>query len=328
MGEQVCPGGGARPRSMTGRCRIGSDPPRVREIWFAIGGMGLRGSIRISLSIATGLAGLTCALLAGSAGSAPLSPVYHPYAVKGQTIELEIPAPSYATKMSFNMQKLDETLTDLEAPFRFSIPTAGFRPANYRWGSRAYGPGCCESQGTGGAIQIYPLPRIRGPKVSALVVAGTTRLAGLVVSRVARNRTVRAWSFPKTGNGLRKLPLQLRQKRKTKHIYRVAGGATVNVGRRTEIAVEVAPTKKVFRHGVEVRGRLARILLTRNPSSGVTRAHRNPVVPCTTASVRKESFPGSQSCTLAPASSTVSILCEKLEPCRPGAPTAAGRRQD
>lgn len=169
--------------------------------------------MRLGLSMAVVLFTLICALLASDAGSAPvqrLRGVYHPSAVKGQTIELEIPAPPNAPRMTFKMQR-KEQMVDPEPPFRFSIPTSDLRPANYKWHSSAAGIGCCDSQGGGGAIQIYPLPRVRAPKVSALVVAGTAHLVGLVVSRVAPNRVVRAWSFPRdTETGLRSLPLQLR----------------------------------------------------------------------------------------------------------------------
>jgi hypothetical protein len=308
--------------------RVRFDPSRVRIIWLAIRAMEPNASMRLSLSIAVGLTTLVCALLASDAGSAPLGPgaTYHPSAVKGQTIELEISAPPNAPRMTLKMQQ-KEAMVDLEPPFRFSISTADLRPAaKYKWHSSASGTGCCDSQGGGGAIQIYPLPRVRAPKVSALVVAGTARVVGLVVSRVARGRAVRAWSFPRhTENGLLELPLQLRQRRGAKRVYRFAGGLTVNVGRRTEIDVEVAPARRTLRHGVEVRGRLARLWLTRDRRSGATRAHRSVVIACTTAKVRKESFPGRQSCTTASPNPPVSIFCAKSVPCVPGAAFSARR---
>jgi hypothetical protein len=251
---------------------------------------------------------------------------YHPSAVKGQTIELEISAPPAAPEMTFQLQHGTEML-DSEPPFRFTISTGNLKPAQYKWHSEAAGTGCCDFQANGGTITIYSLPRVRAPRVSALVIAGTAHVVGLVVSRVAPGRAVRAWSFPRdTRTGLRRLPLRLRHKNGGKRVYRFAHGFTVDVGRRTEIAVEVAPPKRVFRHGVEVRGRLARLRLTRNRRNGAVRAHRSVVIACTTAAVRKESFPGRLSCTTAPADPPVAILCVKSQPCSPGTPAGEERR--
>lgn len=277
------------------------------------------------------LTAVICALPSSEAGGAPSGEIerggYHPSAVKGQTIELEVVAPPNATKMSFKMQQ-KEQMIDTEPPFRFSITTDDLRPAHYGWHSSATGTGCCDGQSTGGSIQIYPLPRLRAPKISALVLAGTAKVVGLVVSRVAPGKIVRAWSFPRTSStGLIALPLQLRQKHSAKRVYRFGSGVSVNAGRRTEIAVEVAPTKPTVRHGVELRGRLARVWLTRNHHTGVTRAHRSRTVACTTEKVRKESFPGSLSCAIAPPEPTVAIVCIKSLPCSPGTAVQA-RAQD
>jgi hypothetical protein len=271
----------------------------------------------------------TTAAAGGSLSAAPGKSPFHPSAVKGQTIEIEISAPPTAAKMAFKMQQREEMIDD-EPPFRFSISTDDLRPAKkYLWKSNAFGQGCCDAQSNGGAIQIYPLPRVRAPKVSALVVAGTARVVGLVVSGVGVNRAVRAWSFPRrTETGLLRLPLRLRQKHGGKRVYRFPGRFSVDVGRRTEIDVEVAPATRTLRHAVEIRGRLARLWLTRDRRSGAVRAHRSVVIACTTARVRKEGFPGRQSCTTAPAEPAVSIVCIKLLACSPGSPSTAERRRD
>lgn len=275
--------------------------------------------------VATACASLALTFSAASGNSTPKHR-FHPSAVKGQAVEIEISAPPDAPKMTFKLQH-SEQMVDTEPPFRFAVSTKDLRPAKrYTWHSDASGVGCCDGQSNGGAIQIYPLPRIRAPKVSALVVAGTAHVVGLVVSRVGPNRVVRAWSFPRnTETGLRSLPLRLRQKHSAKRVYRFANGISVDVGRRTEVDVEVAPRKRVFRHGIELRGRLVRLWLTRNHRSGAVRAHRSGTIACTTAEVRKESFPGRLSCTFAPPKPAVSILCIKTLACSPGTPAEAAR---
>lgn len=263
---------------------------------------------------------------AGETSVGAVRGAYHPSAVRGQTIELEISAPATASRMTLRMQHMED-MTDPEPPFRFSIPTKGLKPAPYKWKSEAAATGCCDFQTNGGSIQIYSLPQVRAPRVSALVVAGTARVVGLVVSRVAPGRVVRAWSFPRDSKtGVRSLPLSLRHKNAAKRVYRFAQGSTVNVGSRTEIAVEVAPARRTLRHGVEVRGRLAHIWLTRNRRSGAVHSHRSTAIACTTAAVRKDSFPGRLSCTTASPNPPVAILCVKSEPCAPGTSAASGRR--
>lgn len=256
--------------------------------------------------------------------------IYHPSAVKGQTIELEILAPAQARKMDFYMGS-QESLTDTEPPFRFVIPTADLDTKKYRWTSSATGTGCCDGQNNGGSIQIYPLPKVRTFKASALVVAGTARVTGLVLSRVVRSRVVRAWGISRAGagSGYFSLPLKLRRKQGHKRIYRFPQGFSLNVGKKTEIDIEVAPSRRVMRHGVEVRGRLLRLLLTRNRRTGATHAHRSPANICTTAAARKAensdslAFPAWQSCTKAPSAPVVPIICAKLEACERGiAPVA------
>jgi hypothetical protein len=287
---------------------------------------------RLRLPLAIGIASLTWGLLAGDAGSTPrelLVATFHPSAVKGQTIELEILAPPAMTEMAFKMQGKKQ-MADTDPPFRFSIPTSDLRPAHYKWHSYASAATCCEASSAGGAIQIYPLPRVRAPKVSALVVAGTAHLVGLVVSRVAQDRVVRAWSFPRfSAEGeVLSLPLQLRYRHRAKRVYRFARGIAVDVGKRTEIDVEVAPTKRTVHHGVEVRGRLARIWLTRNRRNGKTRAHRSGVSACTTVKIRKETLPGRQSCTTASPKPAVSIVCGESVPCMQGVAEQTSARQD
>ncbi len=289
--------------------------------------MGSQRGTRLGMAIAV----VTAAVLLQIVGvdrtaAGAVRGAFHPSAVRGQTIELEISAPPTAARMTLHLQKM-EKMIDLEPPFRFSIPTGDLKPGPYKWKSEAAMAGCCGFQMNGGGIQIYRLPQVRAPRVSALVVAGTAQVVGLVVSRVAPGRVVRAWSFPRDSNtGVRSLPLRLRQKNTAKRVYRFPRGLAVNVGRRTEIAVEVAPARKTLRHGVEVRGRLAHIWLTRNRRTGVVHSHRSGAAACTTAAVRKDSFPGSLSCTTAAPNPPVAILCVKSQPCSPGTPATAERR--
>jgi hypothetical protein len=285
--------------------------------------MTLHAATRLGVWVVAGL-GILCTMpVSGEAGGIPPgqnTPPYHPSAVKGQTIALSISAPPEFRRMSFKMQGLPAML-DTEAPFGFTILTHKLQPAHYIWHSSAYEQNCCNFQGNGGSIQIYPLPKVRSPKLSALVVAGTAKVVGLVVSREAKNRVVRAWSFsrPKTEDSIFRIPLRLQRRHRLKRIYRFAHGFTVNAGAKTEIDVEVAPAKRTLRHGVEVRGRLARLVLKRDRRTGETRAHRIEKTPCTTISARKgfgpKPLPTPQSCKLAPAEPAVKISCVKLAGC-------------
>ncbi len=258
--------------------------------------------------------------------------VYHPSAVKGQTVELEMLAPPNIQSMGFYLRG-QEQIIDHEPPFRFMVPTADLDTRKYRWGTGGKGMTCCDGQNNGGSLQIYPLPKVRAFKVSALIVAGTARVAGLVIAKVARNRVVRAWSYSASQreNGYFSLPLKLRRAKGLQRIYRLPAGFSLNVGKRTEIVVEVAPRRLVRRHGVEVRGRLARLWLTRDRRSGATHAHRSSANICTTAIARKADrsralpFPGAQSCAVMPSSSVVTITCAKLEACAEGAAPLAAR---
>jgi len=244
---------------------------------------------------------------------------YHPSAVKGQTIVLVIPAPEEFPEMTLKMQARPSMLSF--QPFLFTLFTYDLRPARYKWHSLAHQRQCCKSQSNGGSIRIYPLPKVRAPKVSALVLAGTAHVVGLVVSKVARNRVVRAWSVsePKSEGEVFSIPLKLKRRHRSKRIYRFAHGFTVKARKKTQVYVEVAPAKRTLRHGVEVRGRLARIVLRRNRRTGETRAHRVAKTPCTTIRVRKREgstmAPGFQSCALAPPEPAVRIVCVKLSPC-------------
>lgn len=291
--------------------------------------MKLGAVARLGIGGATCLAIVGYALTMNEATDASLrqnaSP-YHPSAVKGQTILLEIPAPEEFTEMTLQIPPGPPTPA-LAKPFSFPLYTYELKPGHYKWHSVAYQKQCCNTQSNSGSIQIYPLPKVRAPKVSALVLAGTPHVVGLVVSKVARDRVVRAWSIagPRSEGEILSVPLQLKRRHGSKRIYRFAHGFTAKAGRKTDVLVEVAPAKRTLRHGVEVRGRLARIVLIRDRRTGETRAHRVGRTPCTTISGRRKDisripFPGFQSCTLAPSEPVVRIVCVKLSPCEPGRP--------
>jgi hypothetical protein len=264
-------------------------------------------------------------------GPRPRPLQYHAYAVKGQTIELEVLIPG---AQSVLFQVAGKQISDFDPPFNLLLATTDVPPGQYLWHT-AYMPvgGCCNLGGPDGSIRIYPLPKVRAFKASALVVAGTAHVVGLVVSKVAENRTVRAWGFqPKSKEGVFPLPMRLRRERGSVRIYRFAHGFTLNAGKKTEIDVEVAPLKRVMRHGEEVRGRLARLWLRRNRRTGETRAHQSVFTACTTVQGRKgdspQPLPGPQSCINAPAATIVSVP-PQYSPCfeTPTGCTAPARRR-
>jgi hypothetical protein len=266
------------------------------------------------------------------AGAAPQPNVsqYHPAAVRGQPIELEVQIPE-VEHVRFQMDGMLETLFDHAAPFNFLIPTADLKKGKHSWGARAYDDSCCVYGSTAGSIQIYPLPKVRAPVIAPRMSAGGI-LSGLVVAKVARGLTVRAWaSSPRSSAESVDLPLRLRHRHRSRRIYEFPRGLTVKVGKRIDIEVEVAPAKRLVQHGVEVRGRLARLRLRRTRSGSIS-ALQSAVTPCTTAAARKGSdpqpLPGAQSCTSVPSTTPrVSIVCIKSMQCRPGpAPAPRGRR--
>jgi len=253
---------------------------------------------------------------------------YHPSAVRGQAIELEVQIPG-VQHVEFEIDGMLEKLFDHEAPFNFLIDTAGLQKGKHEWQAGAYQEGCCVYGSTAGSIQIYPLPKVRAPVLAALPVPGEPRVRGLVVSKVARNLTVRAWALHGGPGHSTPLPLRLVHRHRSKRVYEFASGLTVNVGEGTEIDVQVAPAKRAVSHGVEVRGRLARLRLTRD-RTGAAPGLQSAVSACTTSRGSKSGGPNAlpkrQGCATAPPTPAVSIVCIKSMQCRPGAAQPGRRR--
>lgn len=258
-----------------------------------------------------------------AAGAVPRSHVsqYHPAAVRGQPIELEVQIPG-VEHVRFHIDGMLENLFDHEAPFSFLVPTAGLEKGKHDWGATAYDDSCCVYGSTAGSIQIYPLPKVRAPVVEARMSVDGSRVSGLVVSKVARGLAVRAWASGRGSAGSIDLPLRLRHRHRSRRVYEFAPGVTVRAGKQAEIEVEVTPMHRQVQHEVEVRGRLATLRLRRT-RAGSTRALQGAVTACTTATARKDDDrrqpPRRQSCTKAPATTPpVSVVCIKSMQCRPG----------
>jgi hypothetical protein len=281
--------------------------------------------LSLGVSASACLAFLVSVLIVSDASGAKSDPgivAYHPSAIKGQTIELEVSLPG-VQKLVLEIAGKPE-MYDYEPPFIFQLHTKGLWPGRHDWRASAFQSVCCVYSGATGSIQIYPLPRVRAFKVSALVFAGTADVVGLVVAGVTKKQVVRAWSSvgAKTEDNAFSLPLRLRQRHGATRIYRFAHGFSVDARRSKEIYVEVAPKKRRLRHGTEVRGRLAQLELRHNPRSGKTRTHQSRFTACTTVRARKgvgaHPLPASQSCTFAPATPAVSIFCAESMGCTKG----------
>lgn len=269
---------------------------------------------------------ISASIVGNASGAAPeeSAPQYHPSAVRGQPIELEVQVPG-VEHLRFQIDGMLENLFDHEAPFNFLVTTADLEKGKHSWSAVSYSDRCCVYGSTAGSIEIHPLPKVRAPVIAARMSAGGSRLTGLVVSKVARGLTVRAWASGRGSAESIDLPLHLRHRHRSRRVYEFAQGLTVKIGGRIEIEVEVAPAKRQIRHGVEVRGRLARLHLRRT-RSGPTSALQSAVTACTTTAARTGGGPQPQGCGAVPSTTPpVSVVCIKAMQCRPGSPPR-GRR--
>jgi hypothetical protein len=205
--------------------------------------------------------------------------------VRGQLVELIAHPPAGTETVRFFFA--GEHKVDISPPFRVLYETGDLSPRTYNWSAFANdGDGPMQALEVRGTARVHPLPVVPDFVVSALVVAGTPQVVGIVVSNVAPRLAVQAWAFDQaSAENMKRVPLRLSRTTRSSQTFRLARGP-LHAEENGMLQVEVAPRRLIRVHGAELRGRTALLWLRENKRTGTVLAHQTRRSDCTVRAAR------------------------------------------